>query len=84
MGVEGVVDVHRIVTDYVGPRVRVELHVDLPGEMTVSAAHDVSERVAAAVKALDEVDQVFVHLEPEHQRPRSRDGHGDSPPRPGA
>lgn len=69
--VEGVVDVHRIVADYVGPRVRVEMHVDVPGEISLSAAHDISERVAATVEALDEVDQAFVHLEPAHLHDRS-------------
>ena len=68
MEVEGVVDVHRIVADYVGPRVRVELHVDVPGEISLSAAHDISTRVADMVEALDEVDQAFVHLEPAHLR----------------
>jgi cation diffusion facilitator family transporter len=76
MGIEGVVDVHRIVADYVGPRLRVELHVDVPGEITLSAAHDISERVAATVEALDEVDQAFVHLEPAHSRMLSR---GEAP-----
>jgi cation diffusion facilitator family transporter len=68
VGVEGVVDVHRIVADYVGPRVRVEMHVDVPGEISLAAAHDISEQVAATVEALDEVDQAFVHLEPAHLR----------------
>ncbi|HSJ52282.1 MAG TPA: cation diffusion facilitator family transporter [Anaerolineae bacterium] len=75
LDVEGVVDVHRIVADYVGPRVRVELHVDVPGEISLSAAHDISTRVAETVEALDEVDQAFVHLEPAHLRDSSFDGH---------
>ncbi len=72
LSVEGVVDVHRVVADYVGPRVRVELHVDVPGEISLSAAHDISELVAGAVEALAEVDQAFVHLEPAHLRDLSR------------
>jgi cation diffusion facilitator family transporter len=77
LAVEGVVDVHRIVADHVGPRVRVDLHVDVPGEISLSAAHDISEQVAAAVEALDEVDQAFVHLEPAHLRDPS---HGEPSP----
>ncbi len=76
LDVEGVADVHRVVADYVGPRVRVDLHVDVPGEMSLSDAHDVSTRVIAAVEALDEVDQAFVHLEPIHLRDPSLDGTG--------
>ena len=62
--VEGVMDVHRVIADYVGPQVRAELHVDVDGEISFLVAHQISDSVRDAVEALDEVDLVFVHLEP--------------------
>jgi cation diffusion facilitator family transporter len=62
--VEGVIDVHRVIADYVGPQVRAELHVDVDGEISFLVAHQISNAVRDAVEALDEVDLAFVHLEP--------------------
>jgi cation diffusion facilitator family transporter len=64
--VPGVVDVHRVVASYVGPDVRVDMHVDVIGTLPLRQAHDISEQVRSAVEALDEVDEAFVHLEPAH------------------
>jgi len=62
--VEGVVGVHRVIADYVGPQVRAELHVDVDGELSFLEAHQISNAVRDAVEALDVVDLAFVHVEP--------------------
>jgi cation diffusion facilitator family transporter len=62
--VDGVLGVHRIIADYVGPQVRAELHVDVDSEIPFRTAHAISNAVRNAVEALDEVDLAFVHLEP--------------------
>jgi divalent metal cation (Fe/Co/Zn/Cd) transporter len=62
--VDGVMDVHRVIADYVGPQVRAELHVDVDGDIPFLVAHQISNSVRDAVMALDEVDLAFVHLEP--------------------
>jgi len=62
--VDGVLGVHRIIADYVGPQVRVELHVDVDSEIPFRTAHAISNAVRDAVEALDEVDLAFVHVEP--------------------
>ena len=67
-GVEGVLGVHRVIADYVGPQVRAELHVEVDGEIAFHDAHRIANAVRDAVQALDEVDLAFVHLEP-MQRP---------------
>jgi cation diffusion facilitator family transporter len=67
--VEGVMGVHRVIADYVGPQVRAELHVDVDGEISFLVAHQISNAVRDAVEALDGVDLAFVHLEP--ARPHS-------------
>jgi len=66
---DGVVGVHRVIADYVGPQVRCELHVEVDGEISFRDAHRISNAVRDAVEALDEVDLAFVHLEP--MQPRS-------------
>jgi cation diffusion facilitator family transporter len=63
-GIEGVHGVHRVVADYVGPQVRVDMHIDVEGTLSLSDAHDIAEEVRARVEELDEVDMVFVHVEP--------------------
>jgi len=62
--VEGVRGVHQIIADYVGPRLRVDMHVNVEAEIPFCAAHAIEDAVQSAVEALDEVDQAFVHLEP--------------------
>jgi len=65
--VEGVRGVHQIIADYVGPQLRVDMHVEVDGEIPFHAAHDINDAVQKAVEALEEVDQAFIHLEPAHE-----------------
>lgn len=62
--VDGVVGVHQIIADYVGPQVRTELHVDVNDDISFLRAHQISDAVCEAVEALEEVDLAFIHLEP--------------------
>jgi cation diffusion facilitator family transporter len=71
--VDGVLGVHRIIADYVGPQVRAELHVDVDREIPFRNAHAISNAVRDAVEALDEVDLAFVHLEPAELNEGSQD-----------
>jgi cation diffusion facilitator family transporter len=63
-GVPGVDNVHRVIADYVGPRFRVDIHINVDGEMPVEQAHAIAERVEETVEAMPEVDLAFVHVEP--------------------
>jgi cation diffusion facilitator family transporter len=62
--VPGVEDVHQVIADHVGPQVRVDMHVDVDGEMTLQQAHAIADQVQARVEALAGVDLAFVHVEP--------------------
>ncbi len=62
--VSGVQRVHHMMTDYVGPRMLVDLHINVDGEMTVRKAHAICDEVTTALEALPEVDRAYVHLEP--------------------
>jgi cation diffusion facilitator family transporter len=64
-GVPGVREVHNVTIVHVGHRPELSLHVKLPGELTLEAAHDVAEQVEHAIAAaVPEVGGVQVHLEP--------------------
>jgi cation diffusion facilitator family transporter len=62
--VPGVVDVHQVISEYVGPQLRVDMHIDVDGSLPLERAHAITERVREAVEALPEVELVFVHVEP--------------------
>jgi cation diffusion facilitator family transporter len=59
-----VADVHRIVAEYVGPQLRVDMHINVDGDITLSKAHQIGEDVRNVVEGLEEVDLVYVHIEP--------------------
>ncbi len=62
--VSGVLGVHQVIADHVGPGVRADIHVDVDGEMTLNAAHAIADQVQAQVEALRQVDLAHVHVEP--------------------
>jgi cation diffusion facilitator family transporter len=47
-----------------GDQVSVSLHLKLPADSSLQEAHDVAERVEAAVRALPRVSDAHTHLEP--------------------
>jgi cation diffusion facilitator family transporter len=65
--VPGVLDVHRVIADHVGPNLRVDMHIDVDGGMTLCEAHAIAEQVEARVEALPKVGLAFVHVEPVDQ-----------------
>lgn len=65
--VSGVLDVHQVIADHVGPEVRVDIHVDVDGEMTLRQAHAIADQVQARIETLPGVDLAFVHVEPAGQ-----------------
>lgn len=71
LAVPGVRDAHRIRTRGTEGEVYADLHVLVAPEMTVQAAHELSERVERAVeKRFPSVVEALVHIEPD-------DGHVD-------
>jgi divalent metal cation (Fe/Co/Zn/Cd) transporter len=56
-----------MICEYVGPKLVVDMHINLPGEATLDEVHNVSDRVIAAVEALPEVDRAYVHVEPNEE-----------------
>lgn len=61
---DGVLGVHQVIADHVGPELRVDMHIDVDGELTLRQAHNIAEAVQARVEGLPKVDLAFVHVEP--------------------
>jgi divalent metal cation (Fe/Co/Zn/Cd) transporter len=63
--VPGVREIHNLALVDVAGRLELSLHLKLPGEVTLEAAHDVAEQLERAIlAAVPEVDAVQTHLEP--------------------
>lgn len=63
--VPGVQRVHHTMTEYVGPRLVVDLHVNVDGSMSLDEAHAIADEVISRLEDLPEVDRAYVHIEPE-------------------
>ncbi|TLN03731.1 cation transporter [bacterium] len=63
--VPGVSRVHHTMTDYVGPKLMVDLHINVDGAMTLSEAHIISDEVIRRLEELPDVDRAYVHIEPD-------------------
>lgn len=62
---EGAIEAHDIRTRRSGPTTFVEFHLVVPGDMTVTEAHDICDRIEAALKADLEAALITIHVEPE-------------------
>jgi cation diffusion facilitator family transporter len=63
--VPGVREIHNVVVLQVGDRTEISLHLKLPGNLPLAAAHEVASDVEAAIAGeLPQVDSVQTHLEP--------------------
>ncbi|WP_324735084.1 cation diffusion facilitator family transporter [Thermococcus sp. SY098] len=63
LSVDNVVGVHDLRAHYVGPKLHVELHIEVPPNLTLKEAHDVSEEVKRRIEELEEVEMAFVHVD---------------------
>ena len=62
--VPGVLRVHHIMTDYVGPRLMIDLHINVDGEKSLNEVHEISDQVIQQLQAFPQVDRAYVHIEP--------------------
>lgn len=63
----GALQVHGLKTRRAGRALFVEFHMVVDGAMSVRAAHDICDRVEAALKAALPDAQAVIHVEPEHK-----------------
>lgn len=63
--VPGVLKVHHLMTDYSGPRLIADLHVNVNGQTTLTETHRITDEIIARLEAMPEIDRAYVHLEPD-------------------
>jgi cation diffusion facilitator family transporter len=63
--VAGVIKVHQTMTEYVGPTLVIDMHINVDGSLTLDEAHTISDNVISELEEFSEVDRAYVHLEPE-------------------
>jgi cation diffusion facilitator family transporter len=64
---DGALQAHDVRTRTAGPATFIEFHLVVPGAMTVEAAHEICDRLEAAIGAEIEGARVVIHVEPEHK-----------------
>jgi cation diffusion facilitator family transporter len=63
----GAVEAHDLRTRHAGQAIFIEFHLVVPGDLSVREAHDMCDRVEAAIKAAVQDVIVTIHVEPEHK-----------------
>lgn len=64
---EGAVEAHDLRTRHAGSATFVEFHLVVPGDMTVFDAHEICDRVEAAIARAVPGSRITIHVEPEHK-----------------
>ena len=62
--IPGLENVHHVITEYAGPKLVVEMHINVDGNKTLNEAHDICDQATEQLEALQEVDRAYVHVEP--------------------
>ena len=64
----GAVEAHDLRTRQAGQAIFIDFHLVVPGETTVFDAHEICDRVEAALKSAVEGARITIHVEPEHKQ----------------
>ena len=67
----GAVQAHDLRTRHAGRMTFIDFHLVMPGETSVSDAHEICDRVEAALKTAVPDANITIHVEPEHKAKRS-------------
>jgi cation diffusion facilitator family transporter len=68
---DGALEAHDIRTRHAGKLTFIEFHLVVPGGMSVNQAHDICDRIEAALQGDDEHSWVTIHVEPESKAKHS-------------
>lgn len=75
--IAGVENVHQVVTEYIGPRLVVDVHLNVNGTMSLFHAHEIADEVQAQLEALRDIDRAYIHLEPCEEVAAEKSGAGN-------
>ena len=62
--VPGVLGVHKLVAEYVGTKLRLDIHIDMDGSMPLTRLHEIETEIENRMAARQEIDHIFIHAEP--------------------
>ncbi len=62
--VPGVLGVHQLFAEYVGTKLRLDVHIDVDPEMPLREVHEIETEIEKRMEARQEVDHIFIHAEP--------------------
>lgn len=68
---DAALEAHDLRTRHAGPVTFIDFHLVMPGETTVEAAHDLCDRIEAALMEALPDARVTIHVEPEHKAKHS-------------
>ena len=69
--VPGVISVHQLYAEYVGSKLRLDVHIDLEDTMPLKQVHAIETELENRMGLRPEVDHVFIHAEPVSENPDS-------------
>lgn len=64
---DGAIEAHDLRTRHAGRLTFIEFHLVVPAEMRVAAAHDICDRIEAALREAVEGASITIHVEPENK-----------------
>ena len=64
MNIEGVKGYNDLRSHYVGNKFHIEIHIEVDKNLSTKISHDIGKEVQFAIEDLDEVQKVFVHIDP--------------------
>ncbi|CAM4033794.1 cation diffusion facilitator family transporter [Palleronia rufa] len=67
----GAVQAHDLRTRHAGQATFIDFHLVVPGDTTVFDAHEICDRLEAALKTAIDGARITIHVEPEHKQKRS-------------
>ncbi|KUG25168.1 cobalt-zinc-cadmium resistance protein [hydrocarbon metagenome] len=62
--IEGVEGLNDLRSHYVGDKFHIEIHVEVNKDISTIISHDIGKKVKFAIEDMDEVQKVFVHIDP--------------------
>ena len=65
--VPGVLSVHQLYAEYVGTKMRLDVHIDMDGDMHLSQVHAIETEIENRLARHNDIEHVFIHAEPADQ-----------------
>lgn len=62
--VPGVLKVHQLFAEYVGTKLRLDVHIDLNGDMPLREVHAIETEIENRMARRQDIDHIFIHAEP--------------------